>query len=255
MKRGAFIIGWAGAFAFLLTGCGDDGTTGGGGSDTVSVDAADTFIDPDAIVVIDTVQPVDTESVDGTGGDTDSGGEAGDFGEPCRSNVDCNSGWCVLGKEGYICTKLCEQVCPAGFDCKSISAGDADIAFVCVPDLTCVPEEGPDYAGDSIDSNCDGIDGEVENGVFVARNGSDTANNGTIRQPLQTIAAGLAQAVAQGKRDVYVASGVYSESVVLADGKGVFGGYSADFAVRDPAALETAIIGDPPSASAPGAVT
>lgn len=257
MIRGTFIIvGWAGLAALSLgLGCGND-SAGGGGGDTLGVDVPDTVIDPDAIVVIDTLEPADTVP-DGAVGDTGGGGDtsaAGDFGEPCRSNVDCNSGWCVLGKEGYLCTKLCEQICPAGFDCKSISAGGADIAFVCVPDLTCVPVEGPDYAGDGVDSNCDGIDGEVDNGVFVARNGSDAANNGTIRQPKQSIAAGLAQAVAQGKRDVYVASGVYSESVVLADGKGVFGGYSADFAVRDPAALETAIIGDPPAPGALGAV-
>jgi len=185
---------------------------------------------------------------------TDTGGELGDFGTSCNRNTDCNSGWCVQGRSGYVCTKLCEEICPSGYDCKSISAGGADIAFVCVPDLTCTPQEGPDYAGDSLDTNCDGIDGEVDNGVFVARNGDDDAS-GTITTPLQTITAALARAVTTHKRDVYVASGVYSESILLAEGKGIFGGYSSDYAVREPEVLETAVLGDPPTPEAPAAIS
>jgi len=234
----------------IIGACGSDGTSAVG--DTGDADF-DTGSLSDVVITYDT-SPADTGG--SPDGDTpvDTADGSGDFGEPCNRNTDCDSGWCVQGPGGYVCTKLCEEICPSGYDCKSISAGGADIAFVCVPDLTCTPVEGPDYPGDGLDTNCDGIDGEVDNGVFVARNGDDEAS-GTITTPLQTISAAIARAVATDKRDVYVASGVYSESVVLAEGKGVYGGYSGDYAVREPEVLETAILGDPPTTEAPAAIS
>ncbi|GMU59185.1 MAG: hypothetical protein AMXMBFR34_09480 [Myxococcaceae bacterium] len=77
------------------------------------------------------------------------------------------------------------------------------------------------------DANCDGLDGEWNNAVFVAPSGSD-ANPGTPALPKLTISAGLAQAVATGKRDVLIAGGTYTEQVsVTTGGKGLFGGYTA----------------------------
>ena len=223
-------------------------------ADALSLDALTT---PDTRPLLDTLLPVDTAGpadVAVTDAGDDVAAVEGGFGWPCTSNVDCDSGWCVQGPMGYICTKLCEETCPSGFDCKSISAGGADIAFVCVPDLTCQPQPGPDLAGDDLDTNCDGIDGEVDNGVFVARNGL-ASNSGSRLAPLPTISLAIERAVAEGKRDVYVASGVYSENIVLAEGKGLFGGYSDNYAVRAPEILETAILGDPPTDGRPAAVT
>jgi len=117
----------------------------------------------------------------------------------------------------------------------------------------CEPQTGPDLAGDGVDSDCDGIDGELDSGVFVAKNGNDTAT-GAIDDPLLTIGAGLALAASQNKRDVYVATGVYSESITLEAGVGLFGGYSSDFLDRDVVLFETAIIGSAPTGSEPGAV-
>ncbi|PKN54178.1 MAG: hypothetical protein CVU56_27910, partial [Deltaproteobacteria bacterium HGW-Deltaproteobacteria-14] len=42
---------------------------------------------------------------------------------------------------------------------------------------------------------------------------------------------------------------------MLAEGKGIYGGYSGDYAVRAPEVLETAILGDPPTAEAPAAIS
>ncbi len=117
----------------------------------------------------------------------------------------------------------------------------------------CQPTEGPDLAGDGVDSNCDGIDGDVAEGIFVAKNGSDDAP-GTLEAPMLTIGAAIARAFDEGKRDVYVATGVYSESVVLAPGVGVFGGYASSFLNRHIVLFETAILGDDPTPEAPGAV-
>jgi hypothetical protein len=118
----------------------------------------------------------------------------------------------------------------------------------------CLPVAGPDLAGDGVDGNCDGIDGEVAKGVFVAKNGKDS-NPGTQKAPLVTISKALEQAADFGKRDVYVATGVYSENLILKKGVGIFGGYSADFLTRNPVVYETAIVGQAPTGSALGTVT
>jgi len=118
----------------------------------------------------------------------------------------------------------------------------------------CIPLPGDDLAGDGVDANCDGIDGDIERGVFVAKHGHD-GHPGTIDLPVLTITRGLDLAVSQGKRDVYVATGVYSENVVLRAGIGVFGGYSPSYGDRDPLLYETALVGQAPTAVQHGTVT
>jgi hypothetical protein len=103
------------------------------------------------------------------------------------------------------------------------------------------------------DGNCDGIDGQVDAAIFVARWGSDT-NSGAIDAPLLTVQAGINRALAQSKREVYVSTGVYTEPVALVAGVGVYGGFSADFRIREPLAYETVILGGAPTPAAPGAV-
>ncbi len=106
---------------------------------------------------------------------------------------------------------------------------------------------------DGPDQNCDGIDGEVNNGVFVALTGND-ANLGTWTLPMASVGAAIGKAKASGRRDVYVASGVYAGSIALVEGVHVYGGYSADFKKHEALAYETVILGGKPSALAPGAV-
>ncbi len=118
----------------------------------------------------------------------------------------------------------------------------------------CTPLAGPDLAGDDLDSNCDGVDGEVDNAIFVSKEGSDD-NPGTRELPVVTIQGGLVKAKAAGKRDVYVATGVYSRNLVLADGVGLFGGYAPEFDQHDVLLYETAIIGETPSAEHRGTIT
>ena len=59
--------------------------------------------------------------------------DPGNIGWPCDSNDDCESGYCIEGENGYICTEICVDVCPAGFTCKGIQSANDDIIFVCVP--------------------------------------------------------------------------------------------------------------------------
>lgn len=93
-------------------------------------------------------------------------------------------------------------------------------------------EDLPDE--DNVDSNCDGIDGDADDAVFVATTGSLTPSPtvGTRTMPAGSIEFGLVLAVERGKSQLLVASGDYPEDVVLVEGVGVFGGYSlaADWA-------------------------
>jgi CARDB/Putative metal-binding motif len=84
--------------------------------------------------------------------------------------------------------------------------------------------DDPDLA--FIDSNCDGIDGTESAAIFVSPSGSDL-NPGTKTQPKQTLAQAIATAAgAVPVKNVYAATGPYSERLTVADGVGVFGGYN-----------------------------
>ena len=76
-----------------------------------------------------------------------------------------------------------------------------------------------------VDSNGDGIDGDIARAIFVSASGSDTSA-GTIAQPVRTLARGIALAAAGGK-DVYVAAGTYTSGTLSLSNKvSIYGGYS-----------------------------
>ncbi len=76
-----------------------------------------------------------------------------------------------------------------------------------------------------VDSNCDGIDGNIDNAIFVSSSG-DSGNSGTIISPLLTINSGIAMANSLGKQNVYIAIGTYNELVILENGVSIYGGYA-----------------------------
>jgi hypothetical protein len=108
---------------------------------------------------------------------------------------------------------------PAGF---VIRAGDCDDSQAAInPAAADIPDAL------FVNSDCDGIDGAVLDGIFVAVDGSD-ADPGTIDAPAGTITAGLAKAVAANKHFVYISAGTYPETVTLDpahSGIGLHGGY------------------------------
>jgi hypothetical protein len=107
-------------------------------------------------------------------------------------------------------------------------------SFVCAPgwiDLDGDPSNGCEYMCTVtsmvdvpdrmfVDANCDGIDGEVNNGIFVSPSGSDSAA-GTKAAPMKTIGAALTALATSGKRDIYVAAGTYGEPLNLLGVSGV----------------------------------
>ena len=127
-------------------------------------------------------------------------------------------------------------------------------------DLNSNPDDGceceflsPADLPDGVDQNCDGADGDIGNAIFVAKNGDDS-QSGAIDRPMLTIQAALDKAHAAGKRDVYVASGVYAQTIELKEGVGLYGGYSSDFKERGIDLNVTVIMGEEFTDAQPGAV-
>ncbi len=128
-----------------------------------------------------------------------------------------------------------------GCECRRVQgnvAGD-------LPDRAPSATGGPSY----VDENCDGIDGVLQDAIFVSATAA-AGGNGSRTAPLATLTQGLQAMQAQGKRYVLVAQGLYRENVRLFEGAQLFGGYSSDFFKRDPQVHSVQLVGVQPSASA-----
>lgn len=80
--------------------------------------------------------------------------------------------------------------------------------------------------------------------VFVSADGADTVMRGGIDEPYGSIGFALLQAEFNGKAAVVVACGIYIESVVIADGIHLFGGYDPGFTAHDTTSLKAIIRAD-----------
>ena len=87
----------------------------------------------------------------------------------------------------------------------------------------------PDIAFE--DTNCDGIDGDVSQAIFVDGGGGLDTRSGTKDFPKKTISNAIIAAKAAGK-DVYVAAGTYPESLTLDTNVSIYGGYTPNFSAR-----------------------
>ena len=101
-----------------------------------------------------------------------------------------------------------------------------------LPPADCAPLDGAIAPGKAdkpdlnfVDSNCDGIDGNISKAVFVSASAANDAGSGSKENPLKTISVAIAKAKAEGK-DVYVITGTYEQGTInLDDNVGLFGGY------------------------------
>ncbi len=156
--------------AAALTGCGEDSPAagsdsgasdasaladlfgGGGGGETDAAGGADLAQE----VLTDSDSPIDVSAGDGstTGDGTaapdTSGGKSCNFqanpqiGQPgakCAKAADCDSGLCIEGPDGKVCTSQCTDCCPDSWKCEQL--GDVDPVFACLPKalLACQPCE------------------------------------------------------------------------------------------------------------------
>ena len=148
----------------------------------------------------------------------------------CEKNLTNDVNNC--GTCGYRCSNTgstpscvngtCQYACAPGYyDLDGNLANGCEYACT----FTSAVDE-PDVA--FTDANCDGMDGEVNNGIYVSATTGNDQNLGTMAAPKATIAAGLLAAQQQGKRDVYVAAGNYAGPLQLSGvtGKNLAGGYA-----------------------------
>lgn len=192
---------------------------------------------------------------------------------------------CVTYPDGdKACAQDCSTVgCPTGYSCQTVDvngtnykqcmadSGACDCSAanpgamqpcnittpwnVCIGAQTCGGASGwgacePPSMTDNpdasyTDDNCDGIDGDITKGIFVAGGGANTASCGlTYSTPCQTISYGIVRAVQASRPNVYVQAGNYNEVVVLLNGVNVWGGYNFNWqrgAYSDPAHRVTII--------------
>lgn len=80
-------------------------------------------------------------------------GGPGEFGWPCVSNDECNSGFCVTSPQGQmVCTIHCLEDCPGDWICKAVETGP-DVAFICI--AGCLPDcDGKECGFDGCGGNC-----------------------------------------------------------------------------------------------------
>jgi hypothetical protein len=163
-------------------------------------------------------------------------------GNNCAANQVINGyGVCDSSKVIPDCKVVCN---PGFFDVDGNPGNGCECEFI--------SDYDPPGGGDD---NCDGIDGSVDSGIFVAKWGTIGAS-GTIEDPLLNIQSAIDFAASSpDRKEIYVATGVYTESLELKAGVGIFGGYSADFRVREPIAYETVVFGSVPTVALPGAIT
>ncbi|MDO8518921.1 MAG: thrombospondin type 3 repeat-containing protein [Deltaproteobacteria bacterium] len=99
-------------------------------------------------------------------------------------------------------------------------------------DINPAVTDTPDATG--TDHNCDGIDGDPDDAIFVNGTSGDDANVGTMAAPKKTLSAAGSAASASGK-DVYVADGTYTltATYTLPSAVMFYGGFSTDFTTHD----------------------
>lgn len=172
---------------------------------------------------------------------------------------------------GYACTKVdiggqsFDQCLPqnGACDCDAKTTGTTKKCTLTTPFGTCEgfkscqglpgwgvceppqPTDTPDGAYG--DENCDGIDGDITQGIFVSTTGgTDDATCGKdYLTPCKTVGKGIQRAKAETREHVYVQAGQYDEVVLLEGGIHLWGGYDTNWkrGPRSQPAHETTIKG------------
>jgi hypothetical protein len=144
----------------LVAGCSDGGHTAivldilNGAKTADSVDVDDQRGVPEE-VLSDLELPFISDDVDIIEYDLDET-ISSDFGKPCQEHEDCLGGLCIEVALGIsICTSMCIEECPEGFECKLLGNYQPDPVFVCLPsgaqsawDLLCT-QCNPDASDDA----------------------------------------------------------------------------------------------------------
>ncbi len=147
---------------------------------------------------------------------------------------------CALNNAATVCQEaLCAiEMCNEGFrDLNGDPLDGCEYACVFVSD-----EDEPDPM--NRDTNCDGIDGDINDAIFVQQDIGDDQNPGTPQAPMRTIPAAIQRALEQGK-DVYVGTSrdPYPGPISLVNGVDLHGGFDFDAGLRRDTSAITRIDG------------
>jgi hypothetical protein len=65
----------------------------------------------------------------------------GCFLDPCETNDECPSGWCVGHMGEDVCTQQCQSECPPGWSCQQVPGTAPDVIWICISDHAnlCLP--------------------------------------------------------------------------------------------------------------------
>ncbi len=163
----------------------------------------------------------------------------GACGNDCAVGFAHAGGVCDLSPSVPVCVPVCHP-------------GHVDVNGVAADGCECAVLSGPDAPGGG-DTNCDGVDGDAT-AIFVSPAGNDL-DAGDLAAPVRTIGKAIELAPGPGAA-IYVAEGLYEESVTLVSGVALHGGFSLDFATRAPATSISEIRAPPSfSGQALGAVS
>lgn len=128
----------------------------------------------------------------------------------------CQNGW--VDRDGgtcnYFCTPGPSVVVPGGGQSSKPVDRPGDVM-------------SSNYDWRASDTNCDGIDGDIELGVFVDHLTGDDSALGTFEAPVKTIARALEIATPGDRDEIYVSKGTYTEDLSLLNGVSLYGGYDA----------------------------
>jgi hypothetical protein len=81
----------------------------------------------------------------------------GCFMEPCATDADCLSGWCVDHQGISVCTQLCFDSCPEGWNCQEAIPTIPDSGWICISATAnlCRPcHDSDDCSAGSTGSEC-----------------------------------------------------------------------------------------------------
>lgn len=140
--------------------------------------------------------------------------------------------------DGY---STCENDCndndgaqnPADADSDGVSTCDGDCDDTPGSGASINPSASDDPDDSYIDSNCDGIDGDLSTAVLVSTSGSDTTTCGSMASPCRNLVYGVGRATARGLMDIYVRAGTYTGPHRISNASvQIFGGYDSSW-VRD----------------------
>ncbi|MBM4398448.1 MAG: hypothetical protein FJ087_22505, partial [Deltaproteobacteria bacterium] len=127
-------------------------------------------------------------------------------------NTDCTAIYALPNAYGTCnttpATPVCRMNCNAGYF-----------------DLNAVPDDGCEFL---LDTTAIYVSESDPGAADDATCGLGPGGTGAGNHPCLTIAQGLARSVAAGRSKVLVADGLYVETVVMRNGKSLFGGYRAD---------------------------